>query len=520
MRASGAQCSKKNNTRRTQHPAGQHSAQAAQQKQFVRSFQKTALYLEIPRSVDSVSEYISEQAGNNAEKISNSSVNPPSPASNSKKREKTFTGRVWAWGFWDWASAAFNAIVTTFVFSVYLTNPKLFGESANAQLGLALGVAGILVAIVAPALGQAVDRSGKSATVLNTTTLLTVFITAALFFVSPNEGRLWLGLFLLAAGNIAFETGSVIYNAMLSDISNSKNVGKISGFGWGLGYVGGIVLLLILFVGFINPEVGWFGVTSENGLNVRVSMLIAALWTLVFSAPIMLIAKDKPRKKGTVSLGIIGAYKQLFRSIKEIWKVDRSVVWFLISSAIYRDGLAGVFTFGAVLAGTAFGFAGGEVIIFGVVANLVAGIATIAFGYLDDILGARKVIIISVTSMVLMGMMVFIGHAGIMGLSAKQIYWIFGLGLCVFVGPTQSASRTYLARIAPKGTEGEIFGLYATTGRAVSFLSPFMYSTAITIGAAITGNSLADTAYFGILGIALVLLVGLVSFLPVKNQEV
>ncbi|MDO5025125.1 MAG: MFS transporter [Trueperella sp.] len=432
-------------------------------------------------------------------------------------KQRVFTKKIWAWGLWDWASAAFNAIVTTFVFSVYLTNADLFGPEANRQLGIALGIAGVVIAVVAPALGQAVDRSGKRATVLTGTTLLTALVTALLFFVTPGE-RLWLGLFLLALGNILFETGSVVYNAIITDLTDTKNVGRVSGFGWGLGYIGGIVLLLILFVGFIDPEVGWFGVTAENGLNIRAAMLVAALWTLLFSLPLMVSLRNKPRNKDARSLGVVDSYKQLLASIRHLWRTDRSVVWFLISSAIYRDGLAGVFTFGAVLASAAFGFSSSEVIIFGIAANLIAGIATIAFGWLDDILGARAVIIISVTSMVIMGLCVFFFHNGLGPLDAKTVYWIFGLLLCVFVGPTQSASRTYLARIAPPGEEGEIFGLYATTGRAVSFLAPFMYSTAITLGATAAGISLEDAAYFGILGIGLVLLVGLVTFLPVKAQ--
>ena len=440
----------------------------------------------------------------------------------SEIQQRTFTKKVWAWGLWDWASAAFNAVVTTFVFSVYLTNADLFGEHANSSLGWALSIAGIAIAIVAPALGQSVDRSGRSATVLTATTIITILCTTGLFWVTPidetGNSRLLLGLFLLALGNISFETGSVVYNAMISDISNEKNVGRISGFGWGLGYVGGIVLLLVLFVGFINPEVGWFGVTSENGLNIRAAMLVAALWTLVFSLPLMISAKDKPRRENTPKLGVIGAYAELIQSVKRLWEVDRSVVWFLISSAIYRDGLAGVFTFGAVLASTAFGFTSSQVLIFGVAANVVAGIATISFGYLDDKIGARAVIIISLTCMVVFGFLVFFLHNGVGPLSGTGVYWVFGLGLCIFVGPTQSASRTFLARIAPDGEEGELFGLYATTGRAVSFLSPFMYSLAITLGARAAGISLESAAYFGILGLILVLAIGLVAFIPVKAQ--
>ncbi len=431
---------------------------------------------------------------------------------------KILTKTVWAWGLWDWGSAAFNAVVTTFVFAVYLANANLFGPDANRLLGYALTVAGILVAVVAPALGQAVDRSGKRATVLRITTTATAIIIACLYFVIPGQSGLWLGLFLIAAGNIVFETGSVIYNAIISDLAEPHNVGRVSGFGWGLGYLGGIVLLLILFVGFISPEVGWFGVTSKDGLNIRVAMLLASAWLLLFSLPLFFTLSNKPARTDTPRLGIIESYRQLLKSIATLWRSDRQVVWFLLSSAVYRDGLAGVFSFGAVLAGTAYGFSPDEVIVFGVATNVVAGIATIGFGWLDDKLGARAVIIISLTSMVAMGLCVFFFHAGVGPLSPKQVYWVFGLILCIFVGPIQSASRTYLARIAPPGEEAEIFGLYATTGRAVSALAPFMYSTAITVGAALLGIGVDEAAYFGILGITLVLVLGLLAFLPVKAQ--
>ena len=121
--------------------------------------------------------------------------------------------------------------------------------------------------------------------------------------------------------------------------------------------------------------------------------------------------------------------------------------------------------------------------------------------------------------MCIFGFAVYLFHAGIGPLSPTAVYWIFGLGLCVFVGPTQSASRTFLTRIAPRGEEGELFGLYATTGRAVSFLAPFMYSTAIVLGAGITGTTLEAAAYFGILGLMIVFLIGLFAFIPVKAHQ-
>ncbi|MGO3042043.1 MFS transporter [Ancrocorticia populi] len=440
------------------------------------------------------------------------------------KKQGFLSPAVWRWAMWDWGSAAFNSVVTTFVFATYLTNKDLFGPDANSYLGWVLAAAGIVVAIIAPALGQWTDRTGRRNSTLTWATLGVVVIMAFLFFVKPDGGGtyMWLGLILVALGNIIFETGSVVYNSTVSDISTKETVGRVSGFGWGMGYVGGIVLLAILYVGFIAPDVGWFGVTSEDGTNIRVSMVISAAWFLLSALPLMIKGKDR-EPSGSQTHGIIEAYRQVFRSIAQFWRTDRSVVWFLISSAIYRDGLAGVFSFGGVLAAAAFGFEADEVLIFGIAANVVAGIATIVFGRLDDRSGSRAVILLSLTTMVVVAFIIFFAHAGIdlgpIQLTPTAMFWIFGLILCVFVGPTQSASRTYLARIAPHGEEGELFGLYATTGRAVSFLAPFMYSTCITIAANVMGTSRADAAYFGILGIVLVLLVGLLAFIPVKPQR-
>lgn len=440
------------------------------------------------------------------------------------KKQGFLSPAVWRWAMWDWGSAAFNSVVTTFVFATYLTNKDLFGPDANSYLGWVLAAAGIVVAIIAPALGQWTDRTGRRNSTLTWATLGVVVIMAFLFFVKPDGGGtyMWLGLILVALGNIIFETGSVVYNSTVSDISTKETVGRVSGFGWGMGYVGGIVLLAILYVGFIAPDVGWFGVTSEDGTNIRVSMVISAAWFLLSALPLMIKGKDR-EPSGSQTHGIIEAYRQVFRSIAQFWRTDRSVVWFLVSSAIYRDGLAGVFSFGGVLAAAAFGFEADEVLIFGIAANVVAGIATIVFGRLDDRSGSRAVILLSLTTMVVVAFIIFFAHAGIdlgpIQLTPTAMFWIFGLILCVFVGPTQSASRTYLARIAPRGEEGELFGLYATTGRAVSFLAPFMYSTCITIAANVMGTSRADAAYFGILGIVLVLLVGLLAFIPVKPQR-
>ena len=417
-------------------------------------------------------------------------------------------GRVVAWAFWDWGSAAFNAVVTTFVFTVYITGSS-FGDKdvISAQLGWALAIAGLLIAVLAPVTGQRSDTSGRRKFWLGVNTFIVVALTAAMFFVEASPSFLLLGLFLVAAGNVFFEFAGVNYNAMLTQVSTPRSIGKVSGFGWGMGYLGGIVLLLIVYFGFIKPEVGLFGVTSENGMAVRVSMLISAAWFGLFALPVLLRVPEyrSPSAVRRDRVGFFRSYAVLGHDIARLWKTSRQTVYFLIASAVFRDGLAGVFTFGGVLAASVFGFSAGEVIIFAIAANVVAGIATISVGALDDRLGAKPIILTALVGLIVCGGLVFFLHDG-----GQIVFWTAGLALCLFVGPAQSASRTFLARLIPPGREGEVFGLYATTGRAASFLAPTAFALMVTIFGA---------TYWGILGIVLVLFVGLLFLLPVTAKQ-
>ncbi|SFH16513.1 MULTISPECIES: MFS transporter [Cryobacterium] len=417
-------------------------------------------------------------------------------------------GRVVAWAFWDWGSAAFNAVVTTFVFTVYITGASFGDEDViSAQLGWALAIAGLVIAALAPITGQRSDTSGRRKFWLGVNTFIVVALTACMFFVQASPSYLLLGLFLVAAGNVFFEFAGVNYNAMLAQVSTPRTIGKVSGFGWGMGYLGGIVLLLIVYFGFIQPEVGLFGVTGDNGLAVRVSMLLAAAWFGLFALPVLLRVPEyrAPKAARREKVSFFQSYGVLGHDIARLWKTSRQAVYFLIASAVFRDGLAGVFTFGGVLAASVFGFSPGEVIIFAIAANVVAGIATMSVGALDDRLGAKPVIMTALVGLLVSGLLVFFLHDG-----GQIVFWTAGLALCLFVGPAQSASRTFLARLIPVGREGEVFGLYATTGRAVSFLAPAAFALSVTI---------FGETYWGILGIMLVLLVGLLLLIPVSARQ-
>lgn len=437
------------------------------------------------------------------------SATPPAAPHAAPRRQ------VVAWSLWDWGSAAFNAVVTTFVFTRWITSDAFVeqGEDAtavmathSAWLGWGLAAAGLVIAVLAPAIGALADASGRRKLWLGMNTFLVFASMVAMFFVRPTPGSLSdaviLGVVLLSVGNVFFELASVAYNALLLQISTPATIGRVSGWGWGAGYVGGIVLLLILFVGFINPDVGWFGVTGEDGMNIRVSVLVSAIWFALFAIPVLTMVPDAPRATSAESFGIGDAYRKLFRDIGKLWDGQRSTLWYLIASAIYRDGLAGVFTFGAVIASGTFGFSASEVIVFAIAANLVAGLSTFVGGWLDDKIGPRRVVVWSLSLLSFAGLGVFFLHDG-----GTTVFWVCGLVLSGCVGPAQSASRALLGRLSEPGREAEAFGLYATTGRAASFLAPLAFSVTVTLGGA---------QYWGILGLIVVIILGLILLLRVQ----
>ncbi len=421
---------------------------------------------------------------------------------------------TWAWMLWDWAEQPYPTIIQTFIFATYITS-SYFGPDEDllaSQLGLGISAAGILVAIMAPVFGRRTDASGHRKRWLLINSGILIALMVASYFVEPTPAFFLFGITLYAIGSVVQETAFVNYYAMMKQVTTPSNVGRISGMAWGLGYVGGILLLLVSLFGFVLPDQPLFGVSTDNAENIRILFLFSAVWMAVFTIPLMLFVPEVKPQAGAIKESIADSYKALFKQIGQLRRKSPDALKFLIASAVYRDGLAGVFTFGAILGSVAFGFDKTGVILFGIAANIVAGLGAALGGILDDRIGTKRTIVGALTGLLIAGSAVF-AFSG-----AGQItYWIGGLALCLFVGPAQASSRTFVARFTPAGREGEFFGLYQTTGRAVSFLSPTMWSLSLTL-AAVAGFT--ETAIFGILGIMVVLVVGLFLLLRVHPAPV
>jgi MFS transporter, UMF1 family len=412
---------------------------------------------------------------------------------------------VLAWGLWDWGSSAYSAVITSFVFGPYIvrgvvgdTQPG--GLSANTWLGISSATAGLLIALIAPITGQRADAGGHRKRSLAIWSALVIAVMLCMYTVKNEPSYLWIALVLLAAGAVFQEFAVVSYNAMLPQVSTPESIGRVSGFGWSMGYFGGIFLLLICYVGFIAPDVGWFGVTSAGGLNIRAVAVFSAAWFAVFAIPVLLAVPEKPPGPKRRRVSFFASYPLLLSDIKALFRRDRNAVKFLIASALYRDGLAAIFSFGAILAVSVYGLAQSSVLIFGIAANIVAAIGALGMGAVEDRIGPKKVIMISLIGLITTAMILLFARG-------TTMFWIFGLLLTLWVGPAQASSRSFMARVAPAGREGEMFGLYATTGRAASFLAPGLF--------ALFSGLFSDR--IGIVGIALVLLAGTLLLARVKS---
>ena len=245
---------------------------------------------------------------------------------------------VTAWILWDVGSSSFDSIMMTFIFTVYLTS-GYFGtpEQTSSALSLGLTVAGFLIAFLAPVTGQRNDKSGRGIFWLGVNTVLLVAFMAACFFVAPDPGYLWLGVFLVSAASVFSEFAYVNYNAVLPRVSNPNNIGKISGTGWAAGYIGGILALAVVLWGFVLSPSS-LGLSEEGALNIRAVTLFAAAWCLVFCVPLLIRMRTRERFLPEVlptrelrflELGmerlsparqgsLLASYKALWRTIKRL----------------------------------------------------------------------------------------------------------------------------------------------------------------------------------------------------------
>lgn len=413
---------------------------------------------------------------------------------------------IFSWCLYDWANTAFGTVIITFIYSVYFSRVVIGDETLGAaQWSFAIGLSGFAIAILAPVLGAVADHAGNRKTWVFLFSLLCVVPTALLFFGEPinSPGNVLFILTCVILANIGFEMGQVFYNAMLPHIAPPGKIGRVSGWAWGMGYLGGLaalVLTMVLFIG-IGLQEPLAPITGQNSLNVRASTLLVAIWFLAFMIPFLLFTKDVERMPKPMRQAAGDGLRQLGGMLRNA-RQHKNLLTFLIASALYRDGLVTLFAIGGVFAAGQFGMDFQEILIFAIGLNVTAGIGAFLFAYIDDWLGSRTTIIVSLFGLILTGLAILAVHD-------QYTFIALALVLGLFIGPVQAASRTLAGRLSPTDMITQTYGIYALTGKSVSFLGPLAYAAAVTA----TGTQMA-----GMMSIIFFWLAGLVLMVFVKEK--
>lgn len=409
---------------------------------------------------------------------------------------------IFSWAMYDFANSAFTTLVVTFIYATYFTQAIAPDEVSGTTLwSHGVTMTAITVALLSPFLGAMADQGGYRKRFLLLTTV--VCIAGSIMLYTAHPGEVTLAVFWFVVANVAFEMGMVFYNAFLPDIAPPGKIGRISGYGWGLGYFGGLLALFIALVGFVQTDSPWFGFAKELGENIRATNLLVAAWFLVFSLPLFLWVPERrrPRIVSYSKLAVV-SIRMLVGTFKEVRKY-RQIIRFLVARLFYNDGLITIFAFGGIYAAGTFGFTFDEVIVFGIAINVAAGLGALLMGFLDDHLGGKKTIQLSNLTLLTATVIAVVAQS-------KWLFWVAGLLVGLFAGPNQSASRSLMGRFVPKDQENEFYGFFAFSGKATSFLGPFLLGYF---------NNLFQSQRAGVASIIIFFLVGIVLLYLVDEEE-
>ena len=338
-------------------------------------------------------------------------------------------------------------------------------------MGVHAGRGRLHIAILSPVLGAIADHGkGRKAWIVFWT-LVMVAASAALRWGAPGAGSTALVLSAAFLGVVAFEMGIVFYNAMLPGLAPPSHMGRLSGWSWGLGYIGGLACLVMLLFVFVQPEAAPFGLDRAAAEHVRISGPAVALWVLVFSLPLFFLTADTPGAGLPLGRAVGAGLRELRDTLINVRR-HRNIARFLIARIFYIDGLNTIFAVGALYAAAVFGMSIEEILTFGILVNVTAGIGAFAFAWLDDRLGPKPTVLIGVAG---------VAACGIPMVLIEDTTWFYILGgiMGVFFGPAQAASRSLMGRLAPRGREAEMFGLYAFAGKSTAFLGPWLYGVVV-----------------------------------------
>ncbi|MGC6469937.1 MAG: MFS transporter [Flavobacteriales bacterium] len=423
---------------------------------------------------------------------------------------------IWSWALYDFANSSFTTIVVTFIYGTYFTQSIALNEIDGTQWwSWAISITAIVVALLSPFLGAFADASNNRKKVMWFSTVGCVMATSLLFF--PTQGQVYFALIIFVCANILFEIGTVFSNAYLPDLASKSKLGKVSGLAWGMGYLGGLLALVLALLLLVQTDSPIFGFEILNGENIRATNFLVSIWFLVFSLPFFLFINEnsKAKPRPSISQMMNDSLSRLQSTFKSITSY-KTICKFLLARLIYNDALVTIFAFGGIYAANTVGFSFEEIIILGIILNVLAGLGAFVFGYLEDYWGSKKVInwsiiglslacVIAILSPELPGLLslVFGGDSIPNWFSPKFLFWCSAVLIGVFSGPNQSSSRSLMSSLTPSEKKNEFFGFYAFSGKATAFIGPLLFGLA---------TSQFGTQQAGLIVVVFLFLVGFLVF--------
>ncbi|MEE8367661.1 MAG: MFS transporter [Thermoanaerobaculia bacterium] len=368
---------------------------------------------------------------------------------------------IFGWAMFDFANSSYTTVIVTVAFSIYFTKMVAPGGKADWLWGVAITISNLIVILLAPVMGAISDDSGRKKIFLFGTYVMCVLGTASLYWVLP--GSIWLGVFLFVISNVAYSLGENFAAAFLPELSTPENIGRISGFGWGLGYLGGLGCLLLVL-----PRVS-AGFTPENLPNLRLTWLLTAAFFLVAGLPTFLLMRERAEqgpKRTLVAYARVG-FSRLATSA-HAFKHFSELGRFLAIFFVYSCGLMSVIAFAAIFAERNLGFSAKDLMILFIVLQLSSAVGAMGFGVMQDRLGAKVTIQLTLVLWLVLSVSTYL-------CTSKSVFWVISLAAGLGIGSLQAASRALVGLFSPLSKAGEFFGFWGLASRAAYALGPLVF---------------------------------------------
>ena len=432
--------------------------------------------------------------------------------------------RVWGWMLFDWASQPYNTLLITFIFAPYFTS-AVVGDSVQGQAvwGYTVGLAGVVIAILAPILGAWSDTTGPRKPWIFLFSVMYVAGSFALWWAVPGMQDYTFILIAFAIGLIGMEFATIFTNAYLPELGPHDEVGRLSGNGWALGYVGGLIALLIMLTLLGENDKGVtligrppiLGLDPEMREGTRSVGPLTAIWYAVFIIPFFLWVPDTPRRTD-VQNALRKGLGDLGRTLKSLPRRP-SLLAFLLASMFYRDALNGIYTFGGIYAKGVLGWSVVNIGVFGIIGITSGALFAWLGGMADKRFGPKPVVLASILVLIAtVVVIVLVDRETVlfMPVTAESslpdiVFYLCGFAIGAAGGTLQAASRTLLVHQADRSRMTEAFGLYALTGKATAFLAP------LAIGIA---TDITSSQRLGVLPVIVLFVLGLILLAWVRRQ--